>query len=159
MGVVKNIIPAIASTNALISAACVLEVVKILSGCNHVLDNYMQYTGQNSVNTVTFQSERTDTCMVCVILHGNFTFKKDMKLKDAIEQIKTEKELNGPSLNSDHGETIYAGGALKAMHATKLEQTLAELQETGVISKENKQKWIVMDKNIKTSMNADITLE
>lgn len=55
MGVVKNIIPAVASTNALVSAACCNEAFKILTGCNHRLDNYMQFMGQTRVSVSTFE--------------------------------------------------------------------------------------------------------
>jgi ubiquitin-activating enzyme E1 C len=50
MGVIKNIIPAVASTNALISAACVNECIKIATGCNERLNNYMQFLGQTRLS-------------------------------------------------------------------------------------------------------------
>eukprot|EP00755_Sulcionema_specki_P012818 Sspe_Gene.52341::Locus_29012_Transcript_1_1_Confidence_1.000_Length_1555::g.52341::m.52341/K10686/UBE1C, UBA3; ubiquitin-activating enzyme E1 C len=48
-GVVKNIIPAIASTNAIIAASCCNEILKMATGCNPLLDNYFMYNG-NSID-------------------------------------------------------------------------------------------------------------
>ncbi|KAI8464595.1 MAG: hypothetical protein J3K34DRAFT_380304 [Monoraphidium minutum] len=64
-GVVKNIIPAIASTNAVVSAACVLEALKTLTMCSAGLNNYMMYTGSQGIYTHTVAYEKDESCPVC----------------------------------------------------------------------------------------------
>ncbi|KAG1331757.1 NEDD8-activating enzyme E1 catalytic subunit [Cocos nucifera] len=64
-GVVKNIIPAIASTNAIISAACALEALKIVSGCSKNLSNYLTYNGLEGTHIKVTDFVRDMDCLVC----------------------------------------------------------------------------------------------
>ncbi|CAL9148358.1 unnamed protein product [Musa hybrid cultivar] len=64
-GVVKNIIPAIASTNAIISAACALEALKIVSGCSKTLCNYFTYNGTEGTHIKVTDFVRDTDCLVC----------------------------------------------------------------------------------------------
>lgn len=68
MQVVKNIIPAIASTNALINAAGVLEALKHVTATAPLMNQYFLYTGNNyttGVNCQTYPYKRNAQCKAC----------------------------------------------------------------------------------------------
>jgi ubiquitin-activating enzyme E1 C len=67
MQVVKNIIPAIASTNAIVAAQCMMEAYKWLSYTAPVLNNYFFYNGSASVGVHgnTFKYNADPTCDAC----------------------------------------------------------------------------------------------
>eukprot|EP01018_Ginkgo_biloba_P029155 Gb_23717 [translate_table: standard] len=64
-GVVKNIIPAIAATNAIISSACALEALKIATGCSKSLSNYLTYNGVEGLHTKVTEFVKDKDCLVC----------------------------------------------------------------------------------------------
>ena len=65
LGVIKNVIPAIASTNALIAASTVMEALKIWAGLSKRLDNYFMYMGHEGLYSLTIEKERNEGCRVC----------------------------------------------------------------------------------------------
>ncbi len=77
IGVVKNIIPAIASTNALIAAACSNEAVKIMTGCSRIVDHYFMFMGQTGIYTSTFAYDKKTDCIVC----SDKNLKKKFEIK------------------------------------------------------------------------------
>jgi ubiquitin-activating enzyme E1 C len=96
-GVVKNIIPAIASTNAIIAASCCNEALKLITQINPSLgypgqNNYMMYSGDEGIYTYTFEHMKKDDCPVC----GNIAKKLDvdpqMTLSELIESLAERPE-------------------------------------------------------------------
>lgn len=64
-GVLKRIIPAVASTNALIAGVLVNEAFKIATYAAPVLNNYYMYMGDIGINGLVIAYEKNPDCLVC----------------------------------------------------------------------------------------------
>ncbi|SCW01272.1 LAFE_0D08922g1_1 [Lachancea fermentati] len=70
VGVVKNIIPSVASTNAVVAAQCCNEVTKLLY---NIYDpesspNFVVYNGDDGCFSYSFTHERLPDCLICGVL-------------------------------------------------------------------------------------------
>lgn len=102
LGVVKNIIPAISSTNAIIAAACCNEAFKIVLGTYPILDNYMMYSGDDSIFTYTYAHAKKPNCMVCGNAFKKITASRWWTLQDLLDflAIQPDLMLKSPSLTT-----------------------------------------------------------
>lgn len=134
-GVVKNIIPAIAATNSVIAAACCNEALKIASNCAPFLgfpdDNYMMYSGNDSIYTYTFKHERKDDCPVCGQKARDLPgVDAAWTLRELVDSLaaRPEAQLKKPSLRAE-GKTLYMQSppSLEEQTRPNLDKTLAEL--------------------------------
>ncbi|KAL1930507.1 hypothetical protein VTP01DRAFT_10669 [Rhizomucor pusillus] len=132
-GVVKNIIPAIASTNAIIAASCCNEAFKIATGSPY-LDNYMMYTGNDGVYTYTFQHQKKPDCPVCGNMALSTELDPEMTLEELIDWLKEKPDiqLKKPSLRTA-AKSLYMQAPPMLQEATRpnLSKTLRELVEDG----------------------------
>lgn len=64
-GVVKRIIPAVASTNAVIAATCAMEVFKVATSCANPLQNYMVFNDSDGIYTYAYEAARNEECLAC----------------------------------------------------------------------------------------------
>jgi ubiquitin-activating enzyme E1 C len=92
-GVVKNIIPAIASTNAIVAASCANEAYKIATSCHVGINNYMMYTGDAGVYTYTFELEPKENCPVCGTSLIHIRVKKTDTVQDLIDILLEKPEM------------------------------------------------------------------
>lgn len=133
-GVVKNIIPAIASTNAIIAASCCNEAFKIATNCAPSLgypnNNYMMYSGNDGIYTYTFKYEKKDDCPVCGNLARDLDVDPKQTLGDLVESFATrpEAQLKKPSIRTE-GKTLYMQSPQSLEEKTRpnLEKSLLDL--------------------------------
>ena len=112
-GVIKNIIPVVASTNAIVAAACALEALKIATLCaggsatNGSPTNYMMYSGSEGCHTNTFNFARTEDCAICADepLPKKIWLPANIHLQDVLERLQSEPDLQlrAPSIRTDAG--------------------------------------------------------
>lgn len=131
-GVVKRIIPAVASTNAVVAAACVNEAWKYLSYGSRLMNNYLMYNGTTGVYTHTFEYARKDDCPVCRRAEQVVTVDKETALQLFIEMITTRFQLAKPSLTAP-GVSLYMQRpeALRRQTEPNLARTMGELVAHG----------------------------
>ena len=136
-GVVKNIIPAIASTNAIIAAECCNEALKIATSCAPYLDNYMMYTGDSNnsgLYAYTFAAEKKDDCPVCGNLAQNMTIDPEVTLEDFIASLaeRAEAQLKKPTIRTAEKSLYYqAPIALEEQTRPNLGKKMRELVSDG----------------------------
>ena len=136
-GVVKNIIPAIASTNAIVAAACTNEAFKIITAVAPYLDNYMMYTGDSDASGLynhTFQAEKKDDCPVCGVKAQTLTLDGSLTLEEFITSLaeRAEAQLKKPTIRTAAKSLYYqAPPALEQQTRPNLKLKMADLVSDG----------------------------
>lgn len=138
LGVVKNIIPAVASTNAIIAAFCVNEAIKLLTFASQSVNNYFMFMGGQGLYSPTIRYDKVPTCLVCSDAHQIrcLTSGSEVTLQEFMERIAIEPQLQlkKPSIVGEKN-VIYLPNppALELQLRPNLMKTLGELIVSGEV--------------------------
>ncbi|XP_011505379.1 PREDICTED: NEDD8-activating enzyme E1 catalytic subunit [Ceratosolen solmsi marchali] len=130
-GVVKNIIPAVASTNAVIASICCTEVFKLASSCSPSLNNYMIFTNTDGIYGYTYEAEKNINCLTCSQTIKEIEIKSIyIKLKDLIQLLCSKNDLQ----MKNPGITANISGKIKTLYIQSVpsieEKTRQNLSKT-----------------------------
>jgi len=130
MQVVKNIIPAIASTNALIAASCVNETFKALSWCGYGLNNYYFYNGHEGIYTRTFDYKKNPQCPVCGTESFKYNLDPNTTFKNLYHKICNDPDLKlkNPSISTTENKPLFLSNeALRGSFESNFDKTIQSL--------------------------------
>eukprot|EP01129_Flabellula_baltica_P013963 TRINITY_DN6592_c0_g1_i1.p1 TRINITY_DN6592_c0_g1~~TRINITY_DN6592_c0_g1_i1.p1 ORF type:complete len:436 (+),score=110.57 TRINITY_DN6592_c0_g1_i1:3-1310(+) len=135
-GVVKRIIPAIASTNAVISASCASEAFKYAVKCGSSLKNYMMYSGSDGLYTSTIAYEKNQDCLVCGRAERSMEIPSTMTVSEFIVELSENEsiQLSKPSLSSASSSIYFQQPpTLEKQLRPNLEKPLSDFVQDGAI--------------------------
>ncbi|GAB0100855.1 Nedd8-activating enzyme E1 catalytic subunit [Sergentomyia squamirostris] len=137
-GVLKNIIPAVASTNAVIAAACATEVFKIATSCYEPLNNYMVFNDSDGIYTYTYEAEKKEDCLACSQIPRAVPVEDPatMTLQDLIDFLceSAEFQMKSPGLTASvdgKNRTLYMSTVKSIEEKTRCNLTMS-LSELGL---------------------------
>lgn len=135
LGVVKNIIPAIASTNALIAAAASNEALKIATSCGPLLNNYMLFNAEEGVYSNVQSFEKNSKCEVCGNPPRSLTLDPTDSLKSVLDMLLATPQfaLQNPRLLVEDSVLFMKAGQqqLRALYEANLEKPVSSLIQEG----------------------------
>ncbi|KAI5095872.1 NEDD8-activating enzyme E1 catalytic subunit [Silurus meridionalis] len=120
-GVVKRIIPAVASTNAVIAAICTTEIFKIATSAYVPLNNYLVFNDACGLYTYTFEAERKEDCSACSQVPQKLQFPPYAKLQEVLEYLteNASLQMKSPAITA----------TLEGRNRTLYLQTVASIEE------------------------------
>jgi len=162
MGVVKRIIPAIASTNALISAAVCAEALKISTYCGPMLETYLMYMGQAGVYTHTFVYEKKTDCMVCNDTCLTLKRSAESTLQELLDALGDHQsyQLKRPSISGPSGIVFQQNPLpMRRQHEYKLPMSLEELTKADPPVLKEGEELIVTDPGIPSKLRLKVVFQ
>lgn len=116
LGVLKNIIPAIASTNALIAALACSEAVKIVTSVTPLLNNYLFFNAEEGCYSAPQSLEKKPGCEVCSHA-GTLEHHIDADPSETLRSLR-DRILSTPQygLSSKRPPRVFFGSSLIYMH-------------------------------------------
>lgn len=134
-GVIKNIIPAVASTNAVIAAQCATEVFKLATSCCMPLNNFMVFNNVDGIYTYTYEAEKKEDCLACSQIPKALEIESsNMKLQELIDLLCTSPsyQMKNPGITTmvnGKNKTLYLSTVASIEEQTRqnLKKSLSEL--------------------------------
>uniref|UniRef100_A0A9R1SRN2 NEDD8-activating enzyme E1 catalytic subunit n=2 Tax=Cyprinus carpio TaxID=7962 RepID=A0A9R1SRN2_CYPCA len=125
-GVVKRIIPAVASTNAVIAGMLTFAYVP--------LNNYLVFNDVDGLYTYTFEAERKENCSACSQVPQDLQFPPSAKLQEILDYLteNASLQMKSPAITTTldgKNKTLYLQTVASIEERTRpnLNKTLKEL--------------------------------